>query len=611
MFDLLGVMIFSSQTSEISLSELSLPGSRWADTTSVHRSVSGQQFRAVYLERLSDVQSYSSEAELHLLIVGEAFARNQSLDGRAPVVGPLKADEILKLFKRDSTRFIQSLKGNFTLIIIDEGQNKCIVYNSLFGISPFYYAYDGDQFIFSTSLAAVASCLSSEPIIDQAAVAELALFNYPLGDRTYFRKVKMLRPAEKIVTNANGVRSERYWDVRTLYDVKLLPESDALEIGASLFHKTVNNLSADMPRIRVSFTSGFDSRAILSVLEKEPNDYLSYSFGIPGSLNITIPQQIAQQLGFSYESVILDGDYETVFDEYALRALMLSDCLSTVERANYPYAFERLANFSPVVITGLFGSELLRTFQNVGHIVSANLVRMNLASDPIAELRQIIASPLATGYFKEEVFRQAAEEVEADVSSAIIPQFGDMPSDQRFYMFLLTEGLRKYFGAEVHMERPWGINRFPYLDDEFVEFAFSAPFAGVHSRTLRPSIMNRFNSQYFYSYVIQKYRPELLNYQTDHGYSPRDLVSRFALLRIGPKFLYWRNQRRRIGYREFKTEEWTEGLYKRHLFAKPMGDDLFSRKMKEDFQNGKWKTSRLEFAKAASLKLWLEELNLI
>lgn len=236
---------------------------------------------------------------------------------------------------------------------------------------------------------------------------------------------------------------------------------------------------------------------------------------------------------------------------------------------------------------------------------------VDLAANPIAELRQLISIPLTTGYLAPELFQKTVQEVEYDVSRVLIEQFGDMSPDKRFYMFLLTEGLRKYFGAEVHMERPWGTNRFPYLDDEFVEFAFSAPFVGVYSHTIKPSINNRYRSQYFYAYIIRKYRPDLLDAATDHGYSPRDVVSPFGLLKIAPKHLYWRWNRMRTDYREFKTEEWTEALYKRCLLEKPIKDDLFSRKLEEDFKNGSWKKNRLEFAKAASLKLWLEELNFI
>jgi hypothetical protein len=345
---------------------------------------------------------------------------------------------------------------------------------------------------------------------------------------------------------------------------------------------------------------------MLSVLEKEPSDYLCYSFGIPDSLNVTIPQQIAQQMGFSYQPLMLDENYESVFDKYAMQALILSDCLSTVERANYPYAFEQLAKFSTVTLTGIFGSELLRTFQNVGTIVSINLARLNTASDPLGELERIFTEPNITRYFSPDMIRCATDGVKADIVDALIKRFDMMSSDQRFYMFLLTEGLRKYFGAEVHIERLYGVNRTPYIDDEFVEFLFRTPFAGVYSRTIHPTVKNRFNSQYFYAYVIRKYKPELLNATTDHGHSPSNVLSPLALLIIGPKYLLARRRRKQSNYREFKTEEWTEKFYRRVLFQQPIDNEWFTPALENDFYSGEWLQHRLEFARAASLKLWME-----
>ena len=190
-----------------------------------------------------------------------------------------------------------------------------------------------------------------------------------------------------------GYDREWYWDVRKLYDAPLYTKDDALEIGSELFYRTVNTLAGDATKVCISFTSGFDSRAILSVLEKDPVDILAYSFGIPGSLNVTIPERICKQQGIRYQPILLDHEYEEVFDEYALRALWLSDCLSTVERANYPYAFEKLADYSQVVITGLFGSELMRTFQNIGGIVSAELARLNMSKDIRAETHRLLREP--------------------------------------------------------------------------------------------------------------------------------------------------------------------------------------------------------------------------
>ncbi len=611
MFDLLGLIDLFAPLSPGALPRSVLPAAQSVDTKIVlHRTVEGQHFQATYLERISDPATYSFDGTLHLFLIGEAFARNSELLHETYEPGPLSAYDILQRHRRDSSGFLHAIKGNFTLIILNVADRQCCLYNSRFGISPFYYALDGTRFIFSTSLAAVGSCLSARPEVDLAAVAELAIFNYPFGDRTYFRQVKMLRPAEIVRVGASGLQRETWWDVRTLDSAPLYPRLEALELGSELFHNTVNRFAHDVPRVRMSFTSGFDSRATLAVLEKDHADLLAYSFGTPGSMNVSIPQQICARLGVQFCPIYLDGEYEQVFDKYALQAIRLSDCLSTVERANYPYAFEKIASFSPIVITGLFGSELMRTFQSVGDVISETLARLNFAVDPCDEFRRIATRHRNVGYFAPEILDQAVDEVEADVAAVLAERFRDMPPDRRFYMFLLTEGLRKYFGAEVHMERPWATTRFPFLDDDFVEFIFSSPFAGVHSRTLRPTINNRFQSQYFYAWIIRKYRAELLDAPTDHGYPPSDLLSPLPLLKIGPKFLHWKWKQRRTGYREFKTEEWTGNLYGRYLFQTIPRCDLFSQKMMNEYRDGTWRKNWPEYAKAASLKLWLEMIGL-
>lgn len=607
MIDLLGILDLGSQT-RIKLAPVALPSERYGAAGLRVSTVEGQCLAARFVGRVAD---YHTEGGLHVFVVGEARLRLGS-SGSAEGPGdknPLSAERVLALFKGGGVGLIEALKGNFCVVLIDEVAHTARLVNGRYGISPFYYALDGRAFVFATSMACVAGALAAAPDLDVAGVTELALFNYPLGDRTYFNKVKMLRPAEIVTAGASGLRRGTWWDVRSLYDQPVRKEQEALDVGSELFHRVANDLAGDVGRVSVSFTSGFDSRAILAVLEKEHKDVLAYSFGTPGSINVSVPQEICASIGIPYHPVTLDEAYERVFDENALRAVVLSDNLSTVERANYPYAFELLAHFSPIVVTGLFGSELLRTFQNVGHIVSGPLVRACMTPDGWDEVRRAMRLGSGPRYFSPGMIRAASEEVEEDLREALWERFEGLTPDRRFYMFLLTEGLRKYFGAEVAMERPWGINRFPFLDDDFVEFAFSSPFAGVHSRTLTPTIANRFRSQLFYAHVIRRYRPELLEATTDHGYSPAKVLARFPLLPIGLGYLRAAYARRFRGYREFRTEEWTQGFYHRHLLRKPVRGDLFTPALSGEFVRGCWLEHRLEFARAASLKLWLEALE--
>src|SRR5207249_8449175 len=113
-------------------------------------------------------------------------------------------------------------------------------------------------------------------------------------------------------------------------------------------------------------------------------------------------------------------------------------------------------------------------------------------------------------------------------------------------------------------------------------------------------------SQHFYACTIRKYYPALLHAPTDHGYAPGDLLSPLALFKIGAHLLFWTQKKRRTAYREFKTEEWTDTFYQQSLFGRKADPELFSLHLENDYRSGIWKAKRLDFAKAASFKLWLE-----
>jgi hypothetical protein len=604
MFELLGVMSLVTERPAASLPSAILPAAQWsADAHYEEKRVRENGMQAVYLARPGSLPAHYTEGGVHIFVVGEVYQRLGKDGSLQQTPGPLPASEILHLHQAVSSGFLDELKGNFTILVLEPSNASATLYTGRASISPFYYAHAGGCLYFATSLAALAHALPSWPDLDPVALAEIALFFYPLGGRTYFRQVRKVQPGHRVLVSEESIRVERWWEPGSLYEQQLLSEAAATEQGTELFYRVVNDQTADLARLNVALTAGFDSRANLAVLQLK--SYQCYSFGIPGSLNVTIPQRMARKLNLPYRPFLLDGSYEQAFDENAFRAVMLSDCLSTVERANYPYVFQQLGQYAPHIMTGLFGSELMRTFQNVGLMVSPTMASINIAADAVVILRETVAQ-VNKSYFAAGLLSSATDELEADVQDLLRSPFAHLSPDQRLYMILLTEAMRGYFGAELQMQRPYVVNRFPYLDDDFVAFLFRSPFAGVHSRTLRPTVNSRLRSQRFYALVIRKYRSELLSYPTDHGYPPSDLLSWWPLLKIGPKYVYHHWQRERTHYREFRTEEWTSAFYQRNLFRRPTPDGLFSPQLVADFETGAWKDNRYHFASAASLKLWLE-----
>jgi len=561
-----------------------------------------------YLTRGNADDSIFENEDSVIFIINDVFARQNAIKITSGNNHPLCARELFRLYQQFDIKFIQYIKGNFQIFISNKKNRLCLIFNSKFGVSPFYYYFVDNTLTFSTNLQAMINCGAIRANLDKIGAAEYAIFGYPLGDRTIFEDIKNLSPASYLIVKDNSIEVKKYWDLKDLIEQKLYPEKDALEDGSELFKKTIKLYAVEPDKICLSLTGGFDGRAILSVLEKKPENFLCYSFGIPGSLNVSIPEKICKENNINYLPIYLDEEYEKVFDEYAMQAIHFSDCLSTFERANYPYAFKKLSEFSPIIITGIFGSELMRTFQNVsiGYVVNKNFVELNFSQEKERMLALIISQMQDNSYYNSSIFDN--NELIEHILDECIKKYDGLSDNQRFYFFLLNEGVRKYFGGEVHMERIYATNRFPFLDDDLVEFVFKSPFSGIYTNPLKPTVKQRFHSQMFYTYVIKKYRPELLNYITDHGYPPKYLLSKKPFLKIGPVFLINRLKQKTKGYREFKTEEWSEKYYRKYLLQKGIDKNLFSRRLNEDYETGIWKKNPIEFARAASLKLYLEPL---
>jgi hypothetical protein len=247
-------------------------------------------------------------------------------------------------------------------------------------------------------------------MFSKANLLEYAIFNYPLGENTLLQNVYNLLPGE-IIRYKNGfVNKKNYYDISDLITNKRITEEEAIEKGNFLFNKVVNTLVADKEKISASLTGGFDGRAILSALEFDKKNLLLYSFGIKGSQNISIPIKIAKDLGYNFRPYYLEDEYAVSYPFYASMTCLLTDCLATVQRANYLFVFEDLAKYSDVVLTGIFGSELMRTFQNAGLMISLPAVNILKSNNPIKQLIYEIQNYQYKDFWGNEIFNKTNQE---------------------------------------------------------------------------------------------------------------------------------------------------------------------------------------------------------
>ena len=205
-----------------------LPAPRYSDQLAIDK-IRQPRLSADYADYGKNPNSYFQADGFHLFIVGEARMRHDSAYRSLFIPGLLlPASDLLEFIRSHPDSFIDHLKGNFNLVLVNKDAGRVSLYNSRLAISPFYYLCLGRSFLFSTSLSALQSLVPGGSEIDRVGLAELILFNYPIGDRTYLKNIHMLRPAEQVVFEQGRLEKKIHWDVRELYASECLDTEQAL-----------------------------------------------------------------------------------------------------------------------------------------------------------------------------------------------------------------------------------------------------------------------------------------------------------------------------------------------------------------------------------------------
>lgn len=506
------------------------------------------------------------------------------------------------LYEKYGVDFIKFLSGCFNILIIEMKKKRYRLVNSRFGMRVMYLTQIDGYLLLSSSIKSFIQCPQVSKSINKKAVIEYALFHYPLGMDTFFEKVNILEPATVLTVDGARITESSYWDQRSLFGNKLLSIEESIEGIDYRLARAVRQMSAGSDRVGVSLTGGFDTRTILSLLDNNREKILLYSFGSHISRDVVIPGNISSTLGYEYYPIYLNGDYQNqYFNKYAVLAIEHSDGRSSIARAHYPYAFGQIGKEVGAVLTGICGSELLRPLSNVGAVISEK-TRL-LYEGGVDFLRDVCSTDQSLRYYRIPKRGDILNQIEA--STHALKSFSDnsLTLSQRFYLFVLKEVLRKYFGPEIAMESPYVYNRIPFLDRSFIDFVFRTPFCGANFSFFSRSLLERMHGQQFYAYIISKHNIDLARMKTDRNFAPLDLITNVGKIRIAKEYFLSRTRRKpsddyglRQGVKMFFLQNSDKILAETGI--------IDTEKVLDDFNSGQWIINMVEFCKAISFAFW-------
>lgn len=522
-----------------------------------------------FLSRIPEPLCYAEKARKKLWVFGTVFTSKAYATSIGSSVQRIYAREVLQIYLEGAAELTTKVKGSFVLILWNDLTEELKVITDRHNVLPLYYSQKGKNIIISSAIPVLVKMANLEIVLDPVGFASQMIFDYPITDLHYIKGIKRFLAASEYTFSRSGLEHRKWWSVTSLHHEELMSPKDSLKALSELMYENVALYGSDAEKLLVSLTGGFDGRTNLSMLRKPKEYFLTYSYGMPGSLQIRVPQEISNKTGINYQPVYLDGLFLENYSWYSHRSTVYSNGLAPIGFANIDYAFSRLSNYSNIAMTGLFGSEILRPLSpDLGIQMNKRVFDLFFHEKGRELARNYLQQFFTSSALMDTVLGDGIEEVCDLFERNYVQKYKEFGREKSSFFFLLEEGMPKYFQQEIQIERTYVSTRSPYLDNDLIDLIYQTPFAGMYNGFLGNNKIKKRRGQLLYAHVIEKYFPELNRIRVDRLYKPIDLVRPFPLnyllLAIGVtrKNLYLKSKG---GNDTFKTENWTRSTIRNIL----------------------------------------------
>ncbi|NJO87649.1 MAG: hypothetical protein HC831_00820, partial [Chloroflexia bacterium] len=513
----------------------------------------------------------------------------------------LTAQEVSILYLEHNRKITDYIKGSYSILIFDKQKNEVIAFTDKFNIKNIYYSYTTDQLLVSSSLSAF-SHYSPEDFskANVKSILEYYLFDFDLVNESFIENVKTLPSSTYLLADKTGISKEKYWSIFENFSntEPVYNQYDGIKEIEKLMKKNLKLYLGNPDKTAFALTGGYDSRTNLALLNGSLNENFFYSYGLEESYDIRLAKKVAKKLDLNFKAFKMDSNYAKSFDEDAEIAIALGDGASEMNRANYVYVYKDLFNTYDQILTGLFGSELIKRPTSLGGYIDINIRDLLLTNNVDECFEKIIERAKEENFFKPEIIDEYKDQILVDLKSNpfIVNEY---EGARKFFFFITGIGNCKYFMKEIKTERPFVENLHPYLDIEFIELLMKTPYPWVYNWETKKSLLENLKIHKFYAYLIHRNNKKLSNIISTHAYKPKYLLRRIYLPFLIFQFLFYRRKIKKIGI--FRNEEMIWDFYQKRKEVFTKYESLFNQ---HNIENEHTKHLK-DFTQLSSLQIWM------
>src|ERR1035437_3951021 len=174
---------------------------------------------------------------------------------------------ILKAYEQWGTDCLNYFNGMWSFALWDGPKKTLFCARDRFGVKPFYYYWNGNQFIFGSEVKQLLVPEINKTLDEQVIAKSFAISNFlENSGGTYFKEVKTLPHSHYIMLRQGEFMLNRYYDLPIdKFESSRLPFSEACEAYEELFRDSVKLRMRSDVEVGSALSGGLDSSSTVMI----------------------------------------------------------------------------------------------------------------------------------------------------------------------------------------------------------------------------------------------------------------------------------------------------------------------------------------------------------
>ena len=203
---------------------------------------------------------------------------------------------ILHGYEEYKEDILNKLRGMFAFVIYDIKEKSLFGARDFYGIKPFYYYYDNENFLFGSEIKSFLGSPNFKKELNKDMLSQYLTFQCSIGEDTFFKNTYKLLPGHYFIYKDKELEIKKY------YEVKLEPNDDKsleewvsgirevidnsvlahkvsdVEVGSFLSSGVDSSLIAKLSSVDKTFTVGYDNKKYSEIdYAKQVSDKINVS----------------------------------------------------------------------------------------------------------------------------------------------------------------------------------------------------------------------------------------------------------------------------------------------------------------------------------------------